>query len=556
MIKIGKYTAEDNPIGNGGMGQVYKGYTPEGRPIAIKEILSQFVSDERYRSRIESEVNFLKKLNNDRVVKIFDHFELDGKLYIIMEFIDGRTIEQHVDQTGRMGWQEAVKYMIEILHTLQDVHEHGIIHRDIKPGNIMIRENGDVCLLDFGIAKDVSQDVSDTTTHNLTFVGDVLGTDGYMSPEQADGNSIDHRSDIYALGCVLYFMLTGYHAFGNDHSELGLHIAITEGTFPRLSDKVSGIPASLQNVLDHAVDKNMMKRIQSCREFAGELASTLPGGTAINTLAGVDNFSVSVGRENCDICVGMDNFKVSRHHGDIRPKRFTGGEFYVYTDCSSNGTIINGTMLRKGMSYNIPKGDNPTILLAGDPSCKLDINEVENLLQLRRKEFEKNNNSGKIRTHHPKESVSAVSKSHAPGEHDPDSFIGAVVSAFKNYGIFRGRASRSQYWWFVLFNFIIQSIVTIICILSNAVQEDQLVATSCVSIVFLLPSLALTVRRLHDIGKGGGWLFISCVPIVGGIWFLVLMLTPGEIGDNRFGMGTDRKKLKKSLSSEQISSIY
>lgn len=537
MIKIGNYTAEEQPIGSGGMGQVYKGYTPEGRPVAIKEILPQYVSNVEYRSRIESEINFLKKLNNDRVVKIFDHFELNGKLYIIMEFVDGRTVEQYVEQTGRLGWQDAVKYMIELLHTMQDVHEHGIVHRDIKPGNIMIRENGDVCLLDFGVAKDVSQEEINETGHIPTVLGTVIGTDGYMSPEQASGFSIDHRSDIYALGCVLYFMLTGSHAFGNEQSELGMHIAITEGNFPRLSEKVSGLPSSIQKVLDHAIDKNMMKRIQSCREFANELAGTLPGGTAINTLAGIDNLSVSIGRENCDICVGMENFKVSRHHGDIRLKRFTGGEFYVYTDCSSNGTLINGTMLRKGMSYNIPKGDNPAILLAGDASCRLDMNEVERLLEIRRKEVEKNNTSN-VRTHYPDEEGGSGLKQTSTQMNDPDSFIGAVVTAFRKYVDFKGRASRSQYWWFVLFNFIILSIVNLLCILSNARPEELMITYGCISALFMLPALAVAVRRLHDIGKGGGWFFVSFIPIVGGIWFLILMLTPGEHEENRFGPAT------------------
>ncbi len=555
MIKIGKYTADDKPIGSGGMGQVFKGFTPDGRPVAIKEILPQFVSNEEYRSRIESEINFLKKLNNERVVKIFDHFELDGKLYIIMEFIDGRTIEQYVEQTGRMGWQDAVKYMIELLHTMQDVHEHGIIHRDIKPGNIMIRENGDVCLLDFGVAKDVYQDENEQSGHIPTVLGTVIGTDGYMSPEQASGYSIDHRSDIYALGCVLYFMLTGYHAFGSEQSELGLHIAITEGNFPRLSDKVAGLPASLQKVLDHAVDKNMMKRMQSCREFANELAGTLPGGTAINTLAGIDNLSVSIGRENCDICVGMENFKVSRHHGDIRLKRFTGGEFFVYTDCSSNGTLINGTMLRKGMSYNIPKGDNPAILLAGDPSCRLDMKEVENLLELRRKEIEKKDTS-KIKPSFTSSDIKTGLNNQPGVAADPDSFIGAIVSTLKNYAVFKGRASRSQYWWFVLFAFLIQSLVTLICIVSNLRPEELMIAAFCVSAALLLPSLGLTVRRLHDIGKGGGWIFISCVPFIGGIWLLILMLTPGEPGENRFGPGSQSIQRKEPPAPEQISSIY
>lgn len=132
----------------------------------------------------------------------------------------------------------------------------------------------------------------------------------------------------------------------------------------------------------------MLKRFQSCREFADQLTRALPGGTQINTVSDVDVKSVSIGRENCDICIGRDNYKVSRHHADVRLKVFTGGEFYIFTDCSSNGTSINGQMLRKGMSYNIPKGDHPEILLAGDPTCRLDMDEVERVLAVQKRNVE------------------------------------------------------------------------------------------------------------------------------------------------------------------------
>lgn len=374
MKQIGNYQVEEKPIGSGGMGFVFRGVGPDGStPVAVKQILPNFVADIEYRSRIESEVEFLKKLNNDHVVRIYDNFEKDGNLFIVMEYVEGKNIEEFVNTNGQIPWQEALRYMVQLLHTMQDVHAHNIVHRDIKPSNIMIRPDGNICLLDFGVAKDTS---SNKKNNGGTVFGTVIGTDGYMSPEQAMGNSIDHRADIYALGCVLYFMLTGKHAFGGMLSELKMRNAIVDGKIPPLSDSVKGLPSKLQKVVDNAVDRNMMKRFQSCREFAGELTALLPSGTQIDTSNRTDAQTISIGREQCDINVGNANMKVSRHHADIKLRQFTGGEFYVFTDCSTNGSSIDGHRLTKGMSYNIPKGANPEILLAKDPSTRIDIEEI------------------------------------------------------------------------------------------------------------------------------------------------------------------------------------
>lgn len=378
MRQIANYQVEDMPLGSGGMGQVLKGYAPDGTPVAIKEILPEFVMNMEYRSRIDKEVEFLRKLDSNNIVKIYDSFQLGDKLYIVMEMVTGRNIEQYVAQNGPVPVERAVQYMIKILQTMQYVHEENVIHRDLKPSNIMIRPNDEVCLLDFGIAKD-------TTKSGGTMVGTVLGTDGYMSPEQANGMSIDHRSDIYSLGCVFFFMLTGHHAYNKMSSSTEMKLSIVDTPFPKISKYVKGVPKSIQNVMDHATDKNMLKRYQSCREFCSELMRASGIGTQISG-GRKQSVSVSVGRENCDICVGVNNYKVSRHHADIQFKKFTGGTFYVYTDCSSNGTMIDGKMYTKGMSCNIPNGTTPTIYLAADPACQLDWEEVRTLMAARLKE--------------------------------------------------------------------------------------------------------------------------------------------------------------------------
>lgn len=547
MQRIGNYQIEDIPIGSGGMGHVFRGEDAMGRPVAIKQILPHFVADIEYRSRIEREIEFLKKLHNDHVVRIYDHFEQDGNLYIVMELVEGQNVEQFVASRGAIPWEEAVGYMVQLLNTMQDVHANGIIHRDIKPGNIMIRPDGRICLLDFGVAKDASGQ----NQGGGTVFGTVIGTDGYMSPEQAGGLSIDHRSDIYGLGCVLYFMLTGEHAFGGMQSELKMQIAITSGQFPPLSGKISKFPRKLQTVLDNAVHKDMTKRYQSCKEFATDLQNIGKSSTHVDTLnRGNNPITVRVGRENCDIIVAPQHNRVSRYHGDITLKRFTGGEFYVYTDRSSNGTVIDGYQLQNGMSYNIPKGANPEILLAGEKDCRLDLNQViselERKLRQREEESDPTIKGGPVQAAPGFPQVSGQNGYGWQGGPafmgrnrkgvNPNTFAGAITDCFIKYCDTTGRASRAEYWWFWLFTFIINICLYVITILGGPETIfSMFIICIGIGVLLFLPSWCVMVRRLHDIGKNWVNILYSLIPLVGTIILLVFLLRKGDPGINRFG---------------------
>ena len=368
MRQIASYTVEDEPIARGGMGQIFRGHDSQGHVVAIKEILPEFASDWSIFSRIEKEVEFLVKVDHPSIVKLYSAF-LDKQTqsyFIVMEMVDGMNIEQYVNRNGPMSEEQAVGYMLKILDALQCVHNAHIVHRDIKPSNIMIRPNGSICLLDFGVAKDMDNGGG-------TIAGSIIGTNGYMSPEQADGYSINFRSDIYSLGCVFYFMLTGHHAFNTLGSDFETRDAIINNKFPRLSKYNKNASDVLQNILDKATAKNMMQRFQNCYEFI----AALQNGTHVSH-SGIGNIPVllSVGREKCDIIINDKDYKVSRHHADIELKVFTGGRYYVFTDCSANGTVINGKSINKA-SVNIPAdGKKPHILLAGVTDGLLDWNKV------------------------------------------------------------------------------------------------------------------------------------------------------------------------------------
>ena len=384
MAWISQYKVDDVPIGEGGMGRILHGYDPEGHEVAIKEILPEFSEDIEMRFRISQEMRFLERLNYDNVVKIYDSFMLQDRFYIVMELVKGLNIEQWVTQNGKFDEQGAAKCMVSILDAMQYVHEQQVVHRDLKPSNIMIRPDGSICLLDFGIAKDMSL-VAKGSSHTTAY-GTVIGSDGYMSPEQAMGDTIDYRSDIYSLGCVLFFMLTGHHAFPHIDNPQEMLKSVIDKPFPKLSKYVKTTTPQMQQIMNRATDKNMMKRYMTCREFKNALNSIAnpkqnSQATHISASMADNRCVVTLGREGCDICFNDPSCNVSRHHAEIELKVFTGGSFYIFRDNSSNGSIVNNNKVHH-MAYHIPcAGPLPNIYLAGDPSQMVDWNVVTEMLK-------------------------------------------------------------------------------------------------------------------------------------------------------------------------------
>lgn len=387
MKQISIYQVDETPIGAGGMGRVLRGKDPQGRDVAIKEILPEFAQDLEIRARTEREVELLQQLNNDSIVKVYDQFPLNDNFYIVMELVDGLNVEQYVQKYNALLPERAAMFMVKILDAMQFVHEKNFVHRDMKPNNIMIRNDERICILDFGIAKDLGNNSGLTT-----IFGSILGSDGYMSPEQANGFSIDHRADIYALGCVLYFMLTGHHAYDTLSSDFETAQNIVNTPFPRLS-KYSNrkFDPRLQKILDHATDSNMMRRYQSCREFRKDLVALYPNADPLHTkisASKTENVVITVGREECDIIINDPLFKVSRSHLDINYRQFTGGRFYVITDHSSNGTMVNGQTLQHGQSCHVPAdGPDPQVYLACDGNYLLNWTQVKEVISAKQQEL-------------------------------------------------------------------------------------------------------------------------------------------------------------------------
>ena len=205
MIQSGTLLSEryeiKERIGSGGMADVYRAVdTRLNRLIAVKVLKSEFSNDKSFISRFKNEAKSAAGLSHPNIVSVYDVGDDKGFHYIVMELVEGITLKKFIEKKGRLEVREAVGISIQIAQGMEAAHEHGIIHRDIKPQNIMISRDGKVKVADFGIAKVVS---SDTYTQNA------VGSVHYLSPEQARGGYYDERSDIYSLGVTLYEMLTG-----------------------------------------------------------------------------------------------------------------------------------------------------------------------------------------------------------------------------------------------------------------------------------------------------------------------------------------------------------
>jgi serine/threonine-protein kinase len=358
MGKISIYNINDTPIGGGGMGEVYLGWDSNGNAVAIKKMRAELTTDANLCAFFHKEVNTLIQLEHQSIVKMRASFEERGNLYLVMEYVEGETIEQYIKRQGVIAESEAIRLLIDILPAIGYLHQKGFVHRDIKPSNIMIRSNGKVCLLDFGIVKDMKNSNGHT-------VNQIVGTDGYMSVEQAEGMSIDHRSDIYSLGCVLYYMLIGNHAIQKQSNDYAMRQTIIKSAFPRAKDFNPNLSDNIQRILDKATDKNMLRRFQSCREFELELSG---GGTIVSD---ENNDTVSVGRESCDIIISHP--KVSRRHVDIEATDCSEGIIYKIKDRSTNGTVVNGEKIHNNTKdFLVWWRDKrtPSILLAGEVELK------------------------------------------------------------------------------------------------------------------------------------------------------------------------------------------
>ena len=258
------------PIGRGGMGTVYEAVDHgTGRSVAVKTLAAHLGDDPGLRKRFAAEIETLKSLQHPCIVQLLAFGEEDGQPYFAMELVRGRSLEQVLRSGRTFDWRETVGIAIDITRALKSAHDHGVVHRDLKPANLLFPEepsaDAAVKLADFGIAR-----LFGSSCH--TMAGTIVGTAEYMAPEQATGGPVDHRVDLYALGLVIYAMLTGRPPFHGGEATDIIRRQRTEAP-PRVSTRVAGIPTELDALIERLLAKEPAKRPASALAVGRMLAS-------------------------------------------------------------------------------------------------------------------------------------------------------------------------------------------------------------------------------------------------------------------------------------------
>lgn len=267
-------------IGRGGMAEVHLGHDNRlGRTVAIKVLRTDLARDNAFLTRFRREAHSAAGLNHHAIVSVYDSGEdifieaSGGRVqipYIVMEYVDGRTLREVLNEEGHLSPDEAARITMGILSALEYSHEKGIVHRDIKPGNVMLTRGGSVKVMDFGIARAIADSGA-----TMTGAQAVVGTARYLSPEQAQGESVDARSDLYSAGCVLYELLTGRTPFVGEPVSL-VYQHITDKPQPP-SVYQQSVPAAMDAVTLHSLEKGRDARYQSAEDFRADLQNARAG---------------------------------------------------------------------------------------------------------------------------------------------------------------------------------------------------------------------------------------------------------------------------------------
>jgi Tol biopolymer transport system component len=270
-------------IGAGGMGEVYRARdTRLDRDVAVKVLPEAFARDADRLARFEREAKAVAALSHPNILAIHDTGTHDGQLFVVTELLEGGTLRARVQQ-GPMPVRKATEMAMQIARGLAAAHDKGIIHRDMKPENVFVLSDGQVKILDFGLARPIATATGATETlAAVTDPGTVMGTVGYMAPEQVRGQAVDARTDLFAFGAVLYEMLGGQRAFRGG-TAADTMVAIVKEDPPELGGLRADIPPALQRIVRHCLEKNPAERFQSARDVAFALESSADSGaTSLN----------------------------------------------------------------------------------------------------------------------------------------------------------------------------------------------------------------------------------------------------------------------------------
>jgi len=264
----GRYELEE-VVGHGGMSTVYKAHDSLlERNVALKVLHQQYNEDEDFVERFKREARSVAQLQHPNIVTVIDRGEEDGRQYIVFEYIDGENLKELVVRKGRLDVRTALEIGLEIARGLSFAHERGLVHRDVKPQNVLLNGDGGAKVTDFGIAR--SLDVE----RGVTQPGTVLGTSNYIAPEQASGQPVNAQTDVYSLGIVLYEMITGELPFPGDNF-VAVAMKQVQEPSPSVLDARGDVPLRIAEMIDRALEKDPEQRFPTMEAFAAEIEANL-----------------------------------------------------------------------------------------------------------------------------------------------------------------------------------------------------------------------------------------------------------------------------------------
>ena len=262
-ILDGRYEIQE-VLGVGGMAIVYRAYDNiDDRPVAVKVLKEEYLANEEFRRRFKNESKAIAMLSHPNIVKVYDVSYGERLQYIVMEYVEGITLKEYIEHRRVIPWKEAVHFLTQILRALQHAHDRGVVHRDVKPQNIMLLHSGNIKVTDFGIARF-------TRSETRTMTKNAIGSVHYISPEQARGDLTDGKSDIYSVGVVLYEMLTGELPFQSD-STVSVAIMQLQSEPRRPRELNDQIPLGLEQITIRAMQKSPDERYLSAAEMLLDL---------------------------------------------------------------------------------------------------------------------------------------------------------------------------------------------------------------------------------------------------------------------------------------------
>src|SRR2546427_5729966 len=255
-------------VGTGGMSSVYRAHdTLLERNVALKILHAHYTSDDEFVERFKHEARTVAQLSHPNIVTVIDRGEDNGRQFIVFEYIDGENLKELVVRSGRLSVREALRLALQVARGLAFAHENGLVHRDVKPRNVLLNGDGQAKVTDFGIARTLDVD-------GVTQTGTVLGTSNYIAPDQASGRPVDVQTDVYSLGVVLYELLVGDVPFPGENFVAVAMKHVNEPP-PNLLDVRKDVPLRVAAAVDRALEKDPGQRFPTMEAFAAELEACL-----------------------------------------------------------------------------------------------------------------------------------------------------------------------------------------------------------------------------------------------------------------------------------------